>query len=187
MMRRIFFLVVIALLFISMTLSGCNNKEASTSSSTISPSSALPSTSVEEEPADFGIYLVDSGELVLSDQDIQAYYKDTHTIELNEKGIERWNSFQTYTGIPQLNDTLFSKDFVVKLEDREMYRGKFWSMASSASYSGIIIVESLFKLDSDNNAIRIEFGYPSPEFGVGQDPRDNPEIISFFEERGLLK
>ena len=150
-------------------------------------SSTFLSACGKEETVGFGIYLVDSGELMLSDRGIRAYYKDTHTIGLNEKGIERWNSFQTYTGIPKLNDTLFSKDFVVKLEGREMYRGKFWSMASSAITPDIIIYESLFKLDSENNTISIGWGMPPSSFDSGQDPRDNPEIISFFRERGLLK
>ena len=165
MVRKVSFFLVIAILFSSIMLSGCDS----------------------EETVGFGIYLVDSGELVLSDQGIKAYHKDNHTLELNEKGIERWNSFHTYPGIPKLDSTLFSKDFVVKLEGKEMYRGKFWSMASSAMSPDMIIYESLFKLDDENNTIRIELGFPRPSFDSGQDPRNNPGIISFFEKRGLLK
>ena len=54
-----------------------------------------------DEPG-FGIYLADTGELVLSEQHIKAYHRnvhltvseeeDTHAIELNQAGIEKWNS-----------------------------------------------------------------------------------------------
>jgi hypothetical protein len=167
-MRKIFLLMAAILLLSIVVLSSCT----------------------KDKTAGFGIYLVDSGELVLSDHDIKAYRQTSSTIdtiELTKRGIERWNTFQTYTGIPKLDKTLFGRDFVVKLEGEEMYRGKFYSGVSSASYAGVIILDSLFKLDNTHDTISIQLGYAAIFDPTILDPRDNPAIISFFEKRGLLK
>ncbi len=133
----------------------------------------------------FGIYLVDSGELVLSEHHIKAYYKDSHTIELNEEGIEKWNSYMTYGGIPKLQETLYQDDFVVKLKGKEIYRGKFYSMVSSLSYSGVVILDALMKLDESHNTIVIDWGY-GPVLHTGEDPRNNQEVFDYLENKGLL-
>jgi hypothetical protein len=144
------------------------------------------------EKTGLSISLVETGEVVLTDGHIKSYDWQTHTIELNEKGVQQWNSFHTYETIPKLNQTLFGKDFVVKLGSKKLYQGKFYSGASSASYSGIVILEALFKLDSDPNTIRrntvqIAFGFPTGGFSTGDDPRNNPELLEYLTARGLLK
>jgi len=168
MMRKIFLLMAAILLLGTVVSSSCT----------------------KDEPVHFGIYLADTGELVLSDHDIKAYRQTSSTIDtigLTKRGIERWNTFQKYTGIPKLDKTLFGRDYVVKLEGEEMYRGKFYSGVSSASYAGVTILDSLFKLDNTHDTINIQFGYAAIFDPTIQDPRDNPAIISFFEKRGLLK
>lgn len=137
------------------------------------------------EDVGFGIFLVDSGELVLSEQHIKVYHKNTHEIELNEEGIEKWNSYLPYETIPQLGG-LFAKDFLITIEGTEVYRGKFYSAASSTSYPGVIILDTLFALDSKNNTIKIEFWYPGP-LSPEEDPRNSSAAISFFEEQRLLE
>ena len=110
---------------------------------------------------DFGIYLADSGELVLSQEDIKTFFNEDGVFELNEKGVKRWNSFITYVDIPKLSDGLFSKDFVLMVDGEEVCTGKFWSGASSAWIdSEFIILDSLFKLDNEKNKISIQYGYP---------------------------
>ncbi|UCH42460.1 MAG: hypothetical protein JSW16_06505 [Dehalococcoidales bacterium] len=156
------------------------------------PSGADTSTG---EPG-FGIYLVDSGELVLSEQHIKAYYRnvhlteaeeDTHAIELNEAGIAKWNSYMDYEGIPKLQDTLYKRDFAVRIEGKEIYRGKFYSMVSSSTYDGVVILDALIKLAEDNNRIYISYGYPASLYASSEDPRNSPEIIDFMDNKGLLK
>jgi len=137
--KKIFLLLVAALILSLSSLIACNSGE----------------------DIGFGIYLIDSGELVLSEHHIEVYHKDTHTIELNEEGIGKWNSYMTYETIPKLKDTLFSRDFVLKIGGEEIYRGKFYSAASSTNYSGVVIMDALVSLNEVNNAIRIEFGYPT--------------------------
>jgi len=137
------------------------------------------------EDVGFGIFLVDSGELVLSEQHIKVYHKNTHEIELNEEGIEKWNSHITYETIPRLEEGLFGEEFLIMVEGTEAYRGKFSSDAVSIITPGILIVDTLFKLDSEHNTIRIRIEYP--RFPPGEDPRNNPDIFSFLEEQGLLE
>jgi len=76
------------------------------------------------------------------------------------------------------------KDFAVKVNDKEIYKGKVWSKASPAMYPGVIINDVLFL---NNGRIKIDFGYPSPQYAKGKDPRNNPEIIDCFEKKGILK
>ena len=139
-----------------------------------------------DEPG-FGIYLVDSGELVLSENHIKVYHGDSHTIELNEAGIEKWNSYLTYDSIPKLKESLYSRDFVLKVEGKEMYQGKFYSMVSSASYPGVVILDALIKLEGERNTIRIEYGYAWSPSNSEDDPRNQPEIIDFLTRKGLLE
>jgi hypothetical protein len=141
----------------------------------------------DKEEIAFGVFLLDSDELILSDQHIKAYHKDTHQIELNEDGIQKWNSYMTYKTIPKLADSLYSKDFVLKIEGKEIYRGKFSSYASSESYTEVVILDALVKLDENNNTIWIQYDRVWPIDSYEEDPRNSHEIISFFEKQGLLK
>lgn len=120
------------------------------------PIAAVACSHNETTPSSFGIYLADTGELVISDEHIESYNASTHEIALNEAGIEKWNSYITGTP-PTLAQSLFSKEFSVKVNDLEMYRGKFWSIASSIVEDGVTIQEALFELDSGNNTISIGY------------------------------
>jgi len=142
---------------------------------------------VGNDKAEFGIYLADSGELVLSEEHIKAYYPDAHTIELNEEGIEKWNSYMTYPTIPRLDKCLFSRDFVLRIKGEDIYEGKFYSMVSSIGDPGIVIMDALFKLDSTYNTIWIKTCYPGSFSENQNDPLNDPRIIEFFEKQGLLK
>ena len=135
----------------------------------------------------FGIFLIDTDELVLSDEHIKAYHSETHEIELNQKGIEKWNSYMTYETIPQLAQTLYTKKFVTRVGNKEAYRGTFWSMASSAIPEGIIISETLFKLDATHNTIQLKLSLIEPQGSDSEDPRNDAKVLNFFEERGILK
>jgi hypothetical protein len=141
-------------------------------------------TSCRAAPAgNFGIYLADSGELVLSERDIQSFDSATGHFELNRAGIERWNSFTGATNPPGLAGSLYGQDFIIRIEGRELCRGRFWSSASSMSYSGTIILDALFRLDNELNAITLQTGYP-----VGRpDPETGATLAAFFGKKGLLK
>jgi len=146
----------------------------------------FPLQSYDDPEQKFGIFLSETGELVLSEEHIEAYNAETHEIELNQRGIEKWNSYMTYESIPKLAETLYNKDFVVRIDDEDVYMGKFWSMVSSAIPDCITITESLMKLDDMHNTIQIRLDF-GPQSANDKDPRNNPKIRIFFRERGLLK
>lgn len=153
----------------------------------ITPSTARTLTST----SNFGIYLVSNGKLVLSDKDISAYFEKTHEIQLNESGIKKWNSYISYDSslrppIPKLGG-LYKKEFAVKIDGKEIYRGRFWSSASSQSYDGIVILDVLFPCDSLRNKIRIQYGYPVSLRTRENDPLNNADILNYFSSKGLLK
>ncbi|KTB47771.1 hypothetical protein [Dehalogenimonas alkenigignens] len=122
----------------------------------------------------FQIILTDTGETVLSESDIAAYLGDG-TLELNQRGIDKWNSFLTHRDIPELAKTLHNREFVIKINDKEICHGKFWSMVSSASVNGVVILDSLLKLDAQNDTLQILSTYPA------RDPLQ-PAIGAALEE-----
>jgi hypothetical protein len=134
----------------------------------------------------FEIYLTDTGELVLSDREILAYYGAENAFALNEKGISKWNSYQTYPDIPKLSQSLYQRDFIIKLNGKEICRGKFYSMASSASYSGIAIIDSLFKADSAHDKLWLISDYPSST--LGNEYSDiNSKLKNVFDNHSMLR
>lgn len=134
----------------------------------------------------FGIYLEDTGDLVLSEKHIKAYNPAENSFELNEKGIKQWNSFQTYEGMPNLAETLTSRGFVMKIDGREICRGKFWSNAISARFEGIVILDTLMPFNDVNKVFKLEAGYPGFQAGP-LNPAITAELTRFFESKGLLK
>jgi hypothetical protein len=140
----------------------------------------------------FGIYLAETGDLLLSDEDVAAYVRATHKIELNASGIKKWNSYIAYNNsydppIPVLTGGLYQKEFVVRIDDKEYYRGKFWSIVSSQSSTGVVILDAVMPCDSVHNTIQIQYGYPVRLGGSKDDPRNNQEIFDFFGKLGKLK
>jgi len=122
----------------------------------------------------FGIYLQESDELVISDKEIVSYNKTSHEIRLTEEGVRKIE-------VLSYEVPMHGKLFVVKLNNKMIYNGSFWSPISSVSASGIVI--DTFVQD---NTITIEAGYPSSEFFKGIDPRNSSEIFEFFRRVGKL-
>lgn len=119
----------------------------------------------------FGIYLLGSGELVISDLEIVSYNRTSHEIELTEAGVAKIEGLQ----VP-VNGT----GFVVKVEGQEIYRGAFWTPISSLPYNGVVIETVV-----TDNSVKIEAGYPSSQF-QGDDPRDNPRVFDYLSRLGKL-
>ncbi len=149
-------LKLIALLSILLIplLASCRAVEPTSSPTTAAPVSA------------FALVLVDTGEVLLTENDISAYYSDNQTFTLNDRGIEKWNAHMTYPGIPKLADTLYQREFVITVDGKEVCRGKFWSGVSSQSIDGIVIMDALFRLSSDRNVIWIKSEYPGGSRGL---------------------
>lgn len=132
----------------------------------------------------FAICLSETNEVVLSDLHIVSYNKNTHEIKLTEEGIKRWQSrvlydYATGIAVPKL-EGLFGKKFVIKLDNKNMYEGVFWTIVSSQSYQGVAIFDTLLMEDS----IRIVTDYET--LLDYRDVRDNQQIFDFFESRNKL-
>jgi hypothetical protein len=121
----------------------------------------------------FEIYLVDTGEIVVTEEDILFYRKSSHQIKLTDEGSRKIEELSLMT---PLNGTKFA----IRLYGEDIYSGWFWTPISSISCSDIVI-ETLVR----NNTIKIATGYPSSHF-QGEDPRDNPKILNYFQEVGKL-
>ena len=127
-----------------------------------------------QDSNEFEIYLSESNELVISDRDIVSYNRTSHQIKLNDEGVERVKKMD-----------LYHKSFVLKLNGEEMYNGSFWSDIDSMPYTGVAILDILAIQRGLTNTLRIEPCYP-PSFCTNLDPRENSELLAYFQRIGNL-
>ena len=148
------------------------------------------------EKQDFEIYLVagdvptnqfmaaDLDDLELMDQalistiDFISYDKSNHTIELEP------NAYQRVRDLFTLPVDVDGMPFVVSVGREPIYRGAFWTPASSLIFEGVTIMEPF---TDDSTVIRLEWGYPTEDFVSGADPRSDSRIIETLEAAGKLK
>jgi hypothetical protein len=124
---------------------------------------------------EFGLYLIDNGELIISDRDILSYNKTIHEIKLTEGGVERFKGLD-----------LYQRNFVIKLNGVEMYEGAFWSYLSSRIYEGTVILDVNLIQEGVSDSIIIEPWYPPGLYKGSEDPRLNIEIFNYFQKIGKL-
>ncbi len=117
-------------------------------------------------------------EPILSIDDIIAYSRETHEIELTAEGYER---IQQLFALPV---EVRGMPFVVRVGADRIYAGAFWTPASSISFDGVVICEPY---DRERRVIRIGLGYPSAEAFTGTDPRSDPRVLQSLEAAGKLK
>jgi hypothetical protein len=143
-------------------------------------------TRASEHRASFTISLAQTGDIILTDQDIAAYVAEGHRLVLTEEGREKWESHVERDStqdppIPKLGG-LNGKEFILTVDGVEMYRGHFWSFAMSRMTPGVKIYDTL---DAPQGELLI--GYDALENEESQDPRDRAEIIKIFEKLGKLQ
>jgi hypothetical protein len=112
----------------------------------------------------------------LSINDIVSYRKATHEIELTTTGYNR---------IASLYVPLNGKAFAVCVDDQPIYAGAFWVGHSSLSFDGVVIDTT--RVSREHPVLRIQLGYPGPDFFHGDDPRSDPRILQALEQAGRLK
>ena len=74
--------------------------------------------------------------------------------------------------------------FVVCVDGEPIYRGAFWASYSSASYDGIVI-DVLPAVNME--PLRLQLGYPGPDFFTGEDLRADARIFQALKEAGKLE
>jgi hypothetical protein len=132
------------------------------------------------QPGNFGIYLSDSGELVLSGDHIKTYHSDLQEFELNQQGIDKWNSYLDYESTPKLKDSLFGRDFIIKIGGEEICSGTFWSGICSSLPDGIIISESMLRMDAGHTTIRITAGVLASDNIKSEMKSINEQLADYF-------
>ena len=75
--------------------------------------------------------------------------------------------------------------FVIVSRGERIYAGAFWSMLSSQSFDGVVIMDPVFLTES--NTIQITLGYPGSDFFTSTDPRANAQLMDALDEAGVLK
>jgi len=111
---------------------------------------------------------------ILSIDDIAAYVREEHGMVLSASGRSKLDSLQ----VP-----VKGRSFLVCVDGQVRYAGAFWTMISSASFDGPVIV-----LPAMNDTVRIEIGYPGRVEGREyEDPRDEPDVMAALAGAGKLR
>jgi hypothetical protein len=118
-----------------------------------------------------------ASEPVLTIDDIVSYTQTTHMLELTSATYERLHAFQVPTS---------GKPFAVSVNGEVVYSGAFWTMISSQSYDGVVIILDPIAL-APQPIIQVQLGYPGPDFFKGEDPRSDPRIIKALKDAGKLR
>jgi hypothetical protein len=112
---------------------------------------------------------------IISIKDITQYNANTHEITLSNEAFDRLSNLE----VP-----VTGRSFAVCVDKKPIYYGAFWTPISSISFEGVTIWKTLNSQDS--KVIKLDLGYPSPNFYGGDDPRNNPEIIKSLTRAGKL-
>jgi hypothetical protein len=169
MLKRLLVALILCLLLTPLVLNGCGPREEGF---------AIYLTKDNVPPSE----MAQSGNVTLADEplfstvDIVSYERDTNIITLKPAA---------YATVDALQVPVTGLSFVVCVDKAPVYWGAFWSPESSQSFDGVIIWTLAY--DSTKTDVRLELGYPSPDYFHGADPRSNPEIITALEKAGKLK
>jgi hypothetical protein len=114
---------------------------------------------------------------LLTEDHIESYDWDTHTITLTKEGSRRIPS-SSLRGVR-------GRSFVIVADGQRCYLGAFWSSLSSTSCP-VPVINILRQNPYESGKIQIERAYPSAKFGQGEDPRFDERIKKVLEETGKL-
>ncbi|MHB1356939.1 MAG: hypothetical protein ACYCZF_13305 [Anaerolineae bacterium] len=116
-------------------------------------------------------------EPILSIDDIITYSAATHQIELTASGYKRLHALRVPTrGLA----------FAVCVNGEPVYAGAFWTMLSSHSYEGVVILIDPIEVAKEP-IIQVQLGYPGPDWFRGEDPRNDNKILEVLELSGKLR
>lgn len=140
-------------------------------------------------PGDEGlaIVLVDTGEVLLTDAHLEAYDWDTHRLHLAPSGVDRWESFAVWdsTRTPPVRKlgTLTGREFSLRIDGIEMYRGHCWSWAMSMLRSGVLLYDTIGTAPDGS----LWLGFERLMDETAEDPRGRPEIETCLRARRKLR
>jgi hypothetical protein len=112
---------------------------------------------------------------IIGTKDIISYNAQTHELKLTAEAFER---------VSQLDVPVSGRSFIVCIDKKPIYFGAFWTPISSISFDGVTIWKPLGV--HDPYVVTLELGYPSSSFYGGNDPRNNPEVLTYLDKAGKL-
>ena len=135
---------------------------------------------------------------VLSTRDVVYYFKKSHEFQMTPEG------FKQLMGTRDLDFP-----FVVCVGKERIYGGAVFSDILSSSYPGIVILKHTFVPETSKrhfpdqaghqkwkksvqewkvqNTIKLDLGYPSPDFFKARDLRNDSRILEVLKKVGKLK
>lgn len=108
-----------------------------------------------------------SGEAIILYKNIISYDTASHIITLSYP-VDSLKIKKDINGTPVL----------ITLDGEKIYGLWFWSSFSSAICNWIVVVPDSPFDSLRQNQLKIDLGYPTSKYFKGNDPRNNPKIIS---------
>ncbi len=145
---------------------------------TTKPMTTLRPTSTTNSDS-FGLYFDEHQQLLLSDADIVAYVPTEHSFIVTTDAIRRLNAMNGSLSVRSGLGFLFQKKFSVRLGSQTLYRGEFWSWASSLAQEGVKIYFPIFS----TNTLNISFWQFQSSTEASDAPayvRAQPKLIEYF-------
>jgi hypothetical protein len=136
-----------------------------------------PTTSAEVLGADISTLVPEEYPLI-GEEHIVSYDQATHEMFLTDEGFQR---VRDLFGAPVRTS---GTPFCVTVDGEPIYAGAFWTPLSSQSYDGVVILDPM---TLSPGRIRIDLGYPGPDFFAGPDPRGDPRIMKSLRKAGKLQ
>jgi hypothetical protein len=116
---------------------------------------------------------------ILTADQIVSYSRDTHEIEVTSSA---------YQAIAALRVPVEGLAFAACVDGSPVYAGAFWTPISSLSYDGVIIQQMMgVRETAGRYLVRIDLGYPDPNWYKGEDPRSDPRIAEALSRAGKLR
>jgi hypothetical protein len=114
---------------------------------------------------------------ILTTDDVTSYDWERHGLNLTETAYQRllaiFGGGLPSSGVP----------FAVVAYEQPVYSGAIWTLASSLSFDGVVILQPI---DPIGQTLYITLGYPSEDYFTGEDPRDHPRLQQALEDAGVI-
>lgn len=120
-----------------------------------------------------------AAEPIVASGDLFSYSQDTHKFEVSADAFE---------AISQLQVSTEGKAFAVTVDGSPVYAGAMMTPLSSSSFDGVVIVQMEgLQAVSGRYWVRVDLGYPGPDWFKGSDPRNDAGLLKALAQAGKLK
>ncbi len=178
-------ILLFGVVLLGLILSGCQSSTAGTETPTGADGEAFALYLVADEDmsgTDLNDYDIDAlplaREPLITTDDIISYNWEEHYFNVTQE------AYANVITILSLGMPMDGVPFVIVSEGERIYAGSFWTLLSSLSFDGVVILQPM---DPTNAPLFIMLGYPGTEFFTGEDPRNNPQLKQALQDAGVLE